>query len=69
MKATFKTVAVTEKMVVSDLVGSALKKFRIPKANVEEYYIGVLHMDSRMFWVVVNCSGRGKENTRVRDCD
>jgi hypothetical protein len=62
LKATFKTVAVTKQMIVSDLVASALKKFRIPKANVEEYYIGVLHMDSRIFILLIY---RGKENTRI----
>lgn len=50
LKATFKTISVTKNMIISDLVEAALKKFRADGANPSEYYLSVLHMDSRMFY-------------------
>ena len=47
LKATFKTVAIKKGMLVKNVVEEAVKKFRILNANADEYYIGVLFMDSR----------------------
>ncbi|KAJ3285931.1 hypothetical protein HK104_009244 [Borealophlyctis nickersoniae] len=46
LKATFKSVALKNQMTASELVDAALKRFRVPGASVNEYYITVLHMDS-----------------------
>lgn len=65
LKATFKTVAITKDMIVSELLEAALRRFRVPDANPEEYYISVLHMDSRTFFFLVFCLfifHRGKES-------
>ena len=52
LKATFKTVAINKDMIVSELLEAALRRFRVPDANPEEYYISVLHMDSRTFFIL-----------------
>lgn len=67
LKATFKTVALKKDMLVTDLIQAALKKFRVPDAKPEEFYIGVLHMDSRMSAQkrdIYNANLRGTPHTR-----
>ncbi|KAJ3037478.1 hypothetical protein HDV00_001653 [Rhizophlyctis rosea] len=47
LKATFKTVALTHQMTTAELLASALKRFRVPGASTEDWYLTVLHMDSQ----------------------
>ncbi|KAJ1554197.1 hypothetical protein HK096_004616 [Nowakowskiella sp. JEL0078] len=47
LKATFKTVALTKSMTVNELLTAALRRFRVPESSIQEYYLGVLHMDSQ----------------------
>ncbi|KAI9103095.1 hypothetical protein DFS34DRAFT_607446 [Phlyctochytrium arcticum] len=47
LKATFKTVALTKGMTATELLTAALRRFRIPGALPNEYYVSVLHMDSQ----------------------
>jgi hypothetical protein len=48
LKATFKTVAMTQKdMTGAELLSAALKRFRVENANPNEFFLSYLHMDSR----------------------
>ncbi|RKO91496.1 hypothetical protein BDK51DRAFT_45614 [Blyttiomyces helicus] len=47
LKATFKTVALKESTTAIELIDAALKRFRVPGATPDEYYVSVLHMDSQ----------------------
>ncbi|KAJ3037945.1 hypothetical protein HK097_003335 [Rhizophlyctis rosea] len=47
LKATFKTVALTHHMTARELLGSALKRFRVTGATPDDWYLTVLHMDSQ----------------------
>ena len=58
LKATFKTVAITKEMLVSDLLESCLRRFRVLNANADEYYLSILHMDSRKFFVFILFRGK-----------
>ncbi|KAJ1569055.1 hypothetical protein HK405_010472, partial [Cladochytrium tenue] len=48
LKATFKTVAVNKDLTFKELLDSAIKRFRVPNASAGEYYLSVVHMDSRL---------------------
>jgi len=48
LKATFKTVAISPGMVIGELLQQALMRFKVPNAVTSEYYISVIHGDSRM---------------------
>ncbi|KND04376.1 uncharacterized protein SPPG_08817 [Spizellomyces punctatus DAOM BR117] len=47
LKATFKTVNLTKSLTASELLAVALRRFRVPGATPNEYYVSVLHMDSQ----------------------
>ncbi|KAJ3191735.1 hypothetical protein HK101_007448 [Irineochytrium annulatum] len=47
LKATFKSVALTKDMTVTQLVEVVLKRFRVPGASPNEYYLSLLHLDSQ----------------------
>ncbi|KAJ3151876.1 hypothetical protein HDU86_006008 [Geranomyces michiganensis] len=47
LKATFKTVALTPSLTALELLEVALKRFRVPNATPNEYYVSVLHMDAQ----------------------
>ncbi|KAJ3012247.1 hypothetical protein HKX48_006366 [Thoreauomyces humboldtii] len=47
LKATFKTVALTPSLTATDLLEVALRRFRVPNATPNEFYVSVLHMDAQ----------------------
>ncbi|KAI8906211.1 hypothetical protein DFJ77DRAFT_200239 [Powellomyces hirtus] len=47
LKATFKTVALTPTLTATELLEVALRRFRVPNATPNEFYVSVLHMDAR----------------------
>ncbi|KAJ3413725.1 hypothetical protein HDV05_007628 [Chytridiales sp. JEL 0842] len=47
LKATFKTVPISVDMTTGQLLDVTIKRFRIPNATPNEYYLSVLHMDSQ----------------------
>ncbi|KAJ3096386.1 hypothetical protein HDU97_005931 [Phlyctochytrium planicorne] len=47
LKATSKAVAVSKEMNFGELLEAALRKFRVPGAVANEYYLSVLHLDSQ----------------------
>ena len=54
LKATFKTVALTPTMTVFDLMTLALRRFRVPNPNPNQWYISFLHGDSRKSFSYIN---------------
>ncbi|KAJ1557231.1 hypothetical protein HK096_008424 [Nowakowskiella sp. JEL0078] len=47
LKATYKTVALTNQMTIKELLAASLRRFRVPESSIGEYYLSVLHMDSQ----------------------
>jgi hypothetical protein len=47
LKATFKAVSFNRELTNGQLLETVLKRFRVPQDSFSEYYLSVLHMDSR----------------------